>query len=250
MTLPIPIRRDLFAPALAAAFCLLGALPADAQTLRLNPRAVVELFTSQGCSSCPPADALLTELSGRDDIVALAYHVDYWDYIGWADTFGAEDNSERQRAYAARWGSSRIYTPQMVINGQKDVVASRQGEVWKALEHSELLLPVTLSASNDMITISLDGREGHEAAMIWLVTYRDAAEVAIERGENGGKSILYSHIVTGRQPLGVWDPDTGAEIRMPLAEVLSSQSNGVAVIVQEEHDGLPGAIIGAALYEQ
>jgi hypothetical protein len=237
-------------PAFAAALCLLAASPATAQTVRLDPKAVVELFTSQGCASCPPADALLTQLSGRDDIVALAYHVDYWDYIGWTDTFGASDNSERQRAYAARWGSSRIYTPQMVINGEKDVVASRQGEVWKALKHSDLELPVTLSADEEVITISIAGRPGQETAMIWLVTYLDAAEVVIERGENGGKTMLYSHIVTNRQPLGVWDPETGTEIHMPLAEVLSGENDGIAVIVQEEEEGLPGAIIGAALYEK
>lgn len=234
----------------AAALCLTAAIPAAAETLRLDPKAVVELFTSQGCASCPPADELLTELSGRDDIVALAYHVDYWDYIGWTDTFGTPDNSERQRAYAARWGSSRIYTPQMVINGETDVVASRQGAVWKALEHTELQLPVDLSAEAEMITISIAGRDGHEPAMIWLVTYLDAAKVAIERGENSGKTMLYSHIVTNRQPLGVWDPQTGTEIRMPLSEVLSGENDGVAVIVQEEDEGLPGAIIGAALYER
>lgn len=242
--------RRLLSSAFAAALCLVAAFPATAQTVRLHPKAVVELFTSQGCSSCPPADELLTELSGRDDIVALAYHVDYWDYIGWTDTFGAPDNSDRQRAYAARWGSSRIYTPQMVINGKTDVVASRQGEVWKALEHSELKLPVDLSATEEMITISIAGRENAEPAMIWLVTYLDAAEVAIERGENGGKTMLYSHVVTGLQPLGVWDPKNGAEIRMPLSEVLSGENDGVAVIVQEEKEGLPGAIIGAALYER
>jgi len=243
------ILRRHSSTALAAALVLL-ALPARAETVHMQPRAVVELFTSQGCSSCPPADALLTELSGRDDIVALAYHVDYWDYIGWPDTFGAEDNSERQRAYAASWGSSRIYTPQMVINGEVDVVASRQREVHKALERSQLLLPIALSTQEQVITISIAGNSELDAAMIWLVSYMDAAEVAIERGENSGKSVLYSHIVRHRQPLGVWDPQFGAEIRMPLGEILSRDSDGIAIIVQQEKDGLPGPIIGAALYER
>ena len=98
----------------------------QAESVRANPKAVVELFTSQGCSSCPPADALLTSLAEREDVVALAYHVDYWDYIGWEDTFGAKDFSDRQRGYAKSWGSTRIFTPQMVVNGGEGVVGSRR----------------------------------------------------------------------------------------------------------------------------
>ena len=113
------------------------AQPASAET-RLRPKAVVELFTSQGCSSCPPADALLTSLADQEDVVALAYHVDYWDYVGWKDTFGEADFSDRQRAYAQSWGSSRIYTPQMVINGVKGVVGSRRGEVHGELDRASL----------------------------------------------------------------------------------------------------------------
>ncbi|WP_291830371.1 DUF1223 domain-containing protein, partial [Bosea sp. (in: a-proteobacteria)] len=89
---------------------------AGAGEVRTSPKAVVELFTSQGCSSCPPADALLSELSEHDDLVTLAYHVDYWDYIGWPDSFGAKANSDHQRAYAESWGSARIYTPQLIVN--------------------------------------------------------------------------------------------------------------------------------------
>src|SRR5215217_5363459 len=103
--------------------------PAGADSTRSRPKAVVELFTSQGCASCPSADALLTSLAEDDDVVALAYHVDYWDYVGWKDTFGNADFSDRQRDYAESWGSSRIYTPQMVVNGAKGVVGSRRSEV-------------------------------------------------------------------------------------------------------------------------
>jgi Uncharacterized secreted protein len=231
------------------ALACLAALPAAAQPA-VRPAAVIELFTSQGCASCPPADALLTELARRDDVVALAYHVDYWDYMGWPDTFGAEANSNRQRAYASRWGSSRIYTPQMIVNGEKGVVGSKRHEVTKALAEAALTLPVTLSVEDGVLSVTIAGQAGLEEAMVWLVTYLDAAEIAIERGENEGKSILYSHVVTGRQALGVWEPGAGAQIRIPVGEILADRATGMAVIVQQEENGLPGSILGAATYEQ
>ncbi|GHA24143.1 hypothetical protein GCM10007989_19740 [Devosia pacifica] len=222
--------------------------PSVAMQVRETPRAVVELFTSQGCASCPPADKLLTELAAHEDIVALAFHVDYWDYIGWPDTFGTEANSDRQRDYAAGRGSSRIYTPQIVVNGTTDVVGSRAGEVHSALEAARLELPVHLSLENDMLAISIPGQAGLEKAMIWLVTYIDQAKVAIERGENAGKSMLYSQIVTGVHPMGTWEPGAGAMIRMPIGEMLAGDTNGLAVLVQQDHEGMPGRILGAGLF--
>ncbi|WP_193337761.1 DUF1223 domain-containing protein [Devosia beringensis] len=225
------------------------AAPASAET-RMSPRAVVELFTSQGCSSCPPADALLTSLAEQDDVVALAYHVDYWDYVGWEDTFGAEDYSDRQRAYAQSWGSSRIFTPQMVVNGTKGVVGSRRGEVHGAIERASLSLPVGIAEDGDMLKITIPPDPSLQDAVVWLVTYIDRADVAIERGNNAGKTMAYTQVVTGRQALGVWEYETGATIKLPLPEVLAHKSTGIAVIVQQEHDGLPGPILGAASFER
>ena len=105
---------------------LAAASGAVAGELRVMPKAVVELFTSQGCSSCPPADALLRRAGAAPDLIALAYHIDYWDYIGWPDSFGSKDNSDRQRAYAESWGSSRVFTPQLIVNGAEGVVGSRR----------------------------------------------------------------------------------------------------------------------------
>jgi hypothetical protein len=116
-------------PVIAALLIASAAAPALGAEVKTNPKAVLELFTSQGCSSCPPADALLRTMDQRPDIIALAYHVDYWDYIGWTDTFGAKANTDRQRAYAAAWKSNNIYTPELVINGAKDVVGSRQPDI-------------------------------------------------------------------------------------------------------------------------
>jgi hypothetical protein len=221
-------------------------VPAAAGENRVNPKAVVELFTSQGCSSCPKADAKFAELKTRRDVIALAWHVDYWDYIGWPDTFGAAENSERQRAYAQSWGSSRIYTPQMVVNGTKGVVGSRDREVEGALAGARLDLPVALELKGDMLKVKVAAKPGFGAAVVWLVTYKDHASVLIERGENAGKTIDYTQIVTGKQMLGAWEGAEGTTLKLPLSELGADGSNGAVILVQSEKDGLPGPILGAA----
>jgi hypothetical protein len=233
---------------LAAVTLLALAAPATGGELKQNPKAVLELFTSQGCSSCPAADALLEDLAARPEIIALAYHVDYWDYIGWPDTFGAEEHSNRQRDYATAWGSSRIFTPQLIVNGRDGVVASRKAEVQGAVDAAALELPVTLEATDDMLEISIPGDPGLGDAVVWLVSYLDRADVKIDRGENEGKTIAYTQIVTGRQALGMWEPGTGAHLKLPLSEVITAPANGAVILVQQERSGLPGRILGAASF--
>ncbi|KKB84134.1 hypothetical protein VW29_11925 [Devosia limi DSM 17137] len=244
------MSRRFLGTALGIAAILLLAAPVGADSVRAGPRAVVELFTSQGCAACPPADALLTSLAEQPDVIALAYHVDYWDYIGWTDTFGAEANSDRQRDYAKSWGSSRIYTPQMVVNGTKGVVGSRRPEVHGAIDAASLKVPVSLSVDGDMLKIAIAPQEGVADATVWLVTYLDRADVDIERGENAGKKVVYTQVVTGRQVLGMWEAATGAYLKLPLGELLSDHASGLAIIVQQERSGLPGAILGAAAFER
>lgn len=224
----------------------LAVLPAAAGEIRVNPKAVVELFTSQGCSSCPKADAKFAELQGRPDVIAIAWHVDYWDYIGWPDTFGAAENSDRQRAYAESWGSSRIFTPQMIVNGLKGVVGSRDKDVEGALAEAKLELPVNLELKGDMLKVSVAAKPGAGSAMVWLVTYKDHAAVLIERGENAGKTIDYTQIVTGKQMLGAWEGAEGTTLKLPLSELSANGSNGAVILVQSDKDGLPGPILGAA----
>ena len=238
----------LFRSTLAVLLTVAAFAPALAGETRDKPKAVLELFTSQGCSSCPPADALLEQMSKSPDYIALAYHVDYWDYIGWPDTYGAKANSDRQRDYAASWGSSRIFTPQMVVNGVKGVVASRESEVEGAVGSTGLHLPVALTSSEDMLEVAIAGDDSMEAAVVWLVTFIDRADVAIERGENQGKTIAYTQIVTGRQAVGMWEPQSGAHFKLPLAEIIDAPSNGAVILVQQERNGLPGRILGAASY--
>jgi len=230
----------------AAVMATLIAGTATAADVREHPKAVLELFTSQGCSSCPGADAKLIELGKADDVIALAYHVDYWDYIGWADTFGSKANSDRQRAYAQSWGSSRIYTPELIVNGKTGVVGSRDDEVNQALGEAQLDLPVALNVGGDMLDVNIPAKGGAGEAMVWLVTFKDRAQVAISRGENAGKTMDYSQIVTGRQMLGMWDPVAGTHLKLPLSELMAGGSNGAVILVQAEKSGLPGPILGAA----
>lgn len=231
-----------------AAFAALAA-PASAETTLSRPKAVVELFTSQGCSSCPPADALLTGLAEQDDVIALAYHVDYWDYVGWKDTFAKAAFSDRQRDYAQSWGSSRIYTPQMVVNGAKGVVGSRRAEVMAALDGSSMPLSVDIAKADNMLKITIAPDRALDDAVVWMVTYLDRADVAIDKGENAGKSMVYTQVVTDRQVLGMWESASGATIKLPIPQVLAEPSTGIAVIVQQEKDGMPGPILGAAAFE-
>ena len=246
-----PMFKALRVGALAGSMVLLAAATgASAGQLHLNPTAVVELFTSQGCPSSPPADALFGELQGREDIVTLAYHVDYWDYIGWPDSFGAKENSDRQRAYAESWGSSRVFTPQLIVNGTESVVGSNRDEVTAAIDRGVLPLPVSLSVtSKNMLKIKIDPQAGLPDAYIWLVTYVDRANVTIESGDNAGETIAYTQIVTGRQLLGMWEAAAGVVLKMPMDEVLTPPNTGVAVLVQQENDGLPGPMLGAALLQ-
>ena len=244
------IARPLLGTALGLVALVVLVQSTSAESMRARPKAVVELFTSQGCAQCPPADALLTGLAEEDDVVALAYHVDYWDYVGWEDTFGNGDFSDRQRAYAKSWGSSRIYTPQMVVNGAKGVVGSRRSEVHGALDGAALPLAVDIDRDGDMLKVTIPPNTSLEDAVVWMVTYLDRADVAIDKGENAGKTMVYTQVVTARQPLGLWEGATGANLKLPLPEILNDGSTGIAVIVQQENNGLPGPILGAATYER
>ena len=186
------------------------------------------------------------ELGKQTDLITLAYHVDYWDYIGWTDTFGGKPNTDWQKAYAQSWGSSMIYTPELVVNGHKGVVGSRDNEVSGALASASLTVPVTLSVDDKALEITVAPQTGGSEAMVWLVTFKDHASVAIDRGENAGHTIDYSQIVTGRQMLGMWDAAAGTHLKLPLSEIMTGGANGAVVVVQTDKGGLPGPILGAA----
>ena len=177
---------------------------------------LVELFTSQGCSSCPPADRLLHELGARDDVIALAYHVDYWDYLGWEDAFGQPAFSQRQHSYSQRVNREYIggryrgaFTPELVIAGSDSLVGSARKIIEKRIDaHSRTPAPATIALRRDGGAIRAEiASRGNPAprVQVMLATYVPNATVKITRGENAGKSIDYSNIVTELRKIGEWD---------------------------------------------
>jgi hypothetical protein len=206
---------------------------------------VVELFTSEGCSSCPPADALLTELAKEPGVIALSLHVDYWDYIGWTDPFASPAMTARQQDYARSLSSRYVYTPQMVIDGQSDVVGSRRSEVQRLIaEAAARPKPLTLryqdDASGDAVVIPA-GDAPAGGASVWLAVFDAAHETEVLRGENKGKSLRHSNVVRELERIGNWD---GRETVIPLdmAAAAARGRDGCAVIVQA---GQGGPVLGA-----
>jgi hypothetical protein len=224
-----------------AALVLAWVLPAAAA-----PRAVVELFTSQGCSSCVKADAYLAELAKRDDVLAISLHVDYWDYLGWQDTLASPEHSDRQRDYAKVLGTRR-YTPQMIINGSADFVGSDTAAVEAAIAKSSLPVPVTLRHGDGKLKIEVAALPlpGSRPATIWLVLLTSEAEVAITRGENAGSTIDYYNVARAVRPIGMWDGDT-VKITLPEHEIMGDGIDSCAILVQEDRPDGPGTILGAA----
>ena len=219
------------------------AAPVAAETQKSGP--LVELFTSQGCSSCPPADAMLAELSHRDDVVALALHVDYWDYIGWADDLADPAFTRRQQAYAEAKGSATVYTPQVVIGGQDHVIGSRPLQVMEQLmKHAASPARVEIALDRRGNTLSIAARArgtGATDAVVQVVRYLPRVERDIRRGENAGRRIVYVNAVTHWNVAGRWNTSAPLQLDVPL-----SGSAPVAVIVQQ---GTNGPVLGAAALE-
>ena len=240
------------APALYFLAALLFAHPASAQELAsARPvTGVIELFTSQGCSSCPPADALLKNYTERGDVIALTFPVDYWDYLGWKDTLASPKFTERQRAYARRRGDGAVYTPQAIVNGTKHVVGSDREQIDRALagDHarfSAVQVPVRFWLRGGAIVIETgtapDGSQVKDAT-IWLAVVQRRAEVQIQKGENRGKSVVYTNVVRELAPVGMF---TGSPMVIQLVRhaIMRPETEACAVLIQQ---GEAGPIIGAA----
>ena len=239
----------LFLPVLLSLAALEGA---RADPLKERPRAVIELFTSQGCSSCPPADRLMTGWASDPELVALSYPVDYWDYLGWKDTLAKHDFTLRQRAYAQARGDRGVYTPQVIVNGLAHVVGSNDTAVASAIKAT--------SSKPDVLTVSVgisDSVGGYIVAVgpgtgkggIWLVPVERSARVTIGRGENDGATVTYSNVAKGVRSIGHYD---GRPVTLILdhGDVSANGADGFAILVQAQAGNGYGPILGAGLHSR
>ncbi len=213
--------------------------PVVAQT---GPAVVVELYTSQGCSSCPPADAYLANFANDPQVILLSLHVDYWDYIGWEDNFANPAFTTRQKAYARAINSRTIYTPQIVVGGT-DRVEGFEPSTFEAYlaRHAATPAPVSLTLGRTANTLTINASSGQpfaDPARVDIVRYIPSETIAIERGENAGQSITYHNIVTSWQTLGEWSGQGPLTLTTEVAG-----SDPVVVIIQAAG---PSAILAAA----
>lgn len=253
-------RQWLWAVAIGIAFFAVGARaaeppPGDATTPREagdngHVAAVVELFTSQGCASCPDADRLFETYVNRSDIIAMSLPIDYWDYLGWKDTLASPKNTERQRAYAKSRGDGAVYTPQVVVNGIAHAVGSDQAAIERqiartAMEFARRRVPMRFWRTSSMMVVEAasapDGVKTGEAT-IWLATVNADVDVEIKRGENHGRNLKYFNVVNEMTPIGTW---SGQPVRVQIASqpFIKPGNMRYAVILQE---GAAGPILGAA----
>jgi hypothetical protein len=243
------VRRRLASAPLVAGLLIATFAVAQAG----EPRALLELFTSQGCSSCPPADKLLGELSTDPSIVALSVPIDYWDYLGWKDTLANPAHSARQRAYAHLRGDRQVYTPQIVVNGAAHALGSDQAAIDRAIAQTDqkpgvMSLPVLMSIGGSGLNVQVDAaKTDHAAGEVWLCPLMKSVPVTVERGENHGRTIIYHNVVRNWLKLGDW---TGAKMNwnVRISEIEASDADSAAVMVQEGTHDKPGIILGAAYY--
>jgi hypothetical protein len=207
---------------------------------------VVELFTSQGCSSCLPADAFLVELSRWANVIALSLHVDYWDYLGWRDTLGSPDCAARQRAYATRRGDGQVYTPQMIVNGQAAILGSDRQGVLDAIataQARQASVPVAIESRERELVIEVAAAPtGHMAAdaTVWVIAVVPRVVIDIRRGENAGRTVAYTNVVRKIIPAGMWHGDR-LDLSLPKDAIVGTGATCAALL---QVDGT-GPIIGA-----
>jgi hypothetical protein len=240
----------LTARCLIALSMLLSALDARAAptavpAARAVPRpAVVELYTSQGCSSCPPADALLGELKSHANVLALAFHVGYWDELGWSDRFALPYADQRQSRYARALKLSSVFTPQLVVDGQRSFVGSDRGSILPALTAERSGVAIAIQPDGAALRIDVAaGAPGVATGDVLLLALLPEAQTAIGRGENGGRTLREFNIVRASFPLGTWD---GSAHRYSLPRSsLPADASMVAVLLQQTDQR---SILGATLY--
>jgi hypothetical protein len=218
-----------------------------------DPRAVIELFTSQGCSSCPAADKVLGELAKDPSVVALSMPIDYWDYLGWKDTLADARFSARQKAYSRMRGDREVYTPQVVVNGSAHVIGSDREAIESAIGATRktdgvMSVPVTMTQSGKQLTVSVAAASKGPAAMhgeVWICSISTAVPIMIGRGENGGREVTYYNVVRNLLKVGDWNGTSGSWT-VPLENISRDGVDAAVVYLQDGNRDRPGPMLGAA----
>jgi hypothetical protein len=218
-----------------------------------DPRAVVELFTSQGCSSCPPADKIIGELAKDPSIIAMSMPIDYWDYLGWKDTLADARFSARQKAYSRARGDREVYTPQAVVNGEVHVIGSDLSGIENAIgatrkTESVMTVPVTMTQAGKELNVSVAPAAKGSAAMhgeVWICSISKSVPIAISRGENSGRELTYYNVVRNLLKVGDWNGSSGSWT-VPLENITREGVDGAVVYVQDGTRDKPGPMLGAA----
>jgi hypothetical protein len=245
--LPTSRRRVL---ALGAGLCAAGV----ASRLSASPArpAIIELFTSQGCSSCPPADDFMAELKAMDRVIAISFNVDYWDYLGWRDTLASPANSQRQYSYAKTRGDMDVYTPQIIVDGTTHFVGSNKSVIKAAIGRSlgssrATWIPMTMTGAGKEIAIEIDGvPEGMhpQDATVWFMAIAPEIAVKIERGENAGRDMVYHNVVRKLVPAGMWHGEP-VTLNLPKDDLMAECCKGCVALLQAKS---VGPVIGCATW--
>jgi hypothetical protein len=243
----------LGAGALGASALGVVAMIAVIRPAHAEPRAVVELFTSQGCSACPPADNIIGELAKDPSVIALSMPIDYWDYLGWKDTLADARFSARQKAYSQVRGDREVYTPQVVVNGSAHVVGSNRSGIEEAIGDTKksdgvMSVPVAMTLAGKQINVSVAASSNGPAAMhgeVWICSISKAVPIAIGRGENGGRQVTYHNVVRNLLKVGDWNGSSGSWT-VPLENISREGVDAAVVYVQDGNRDRPGPMLGAA----
>jgi hypothetical protein len=218
-----------------------------------EPRAVVELFTSQGCSSCPPADKVIGDLAKDPSVIALSMPIDYWDYLGWKDTLADARFSARQQAYSRVRGDRGVYTPQVVVNGSVHLIGSDRAGIEEAIGDTRkadgvMSVPVSMALAGKQITVSVAASNKSPAAMhgeVWICSIAKEVSIAIGRGENRGREVTYHNVVRNLLKVGDWNGSAG-NWTVPLENISREGVDAAAVYLQDGNRDKPGPMLGAA----
>jgi len=218
-----------------------------------EPRAVVELFTSQGCSSCPPADKVIGELAKDPSVIALSMPIDYWDYLGWKDTLADARFSARQKAYSQMRGDRDVYTPQVVVNGSAHVIGSDRDGIEGAISDTKktdrvMSVPVSMTLAGKQITVSVAASNKGSAAVhgeVWICSVSKSVPISIGRGENRGRDLTYYNVVRNLLKVGDWNGSSGSWT-VPLENITREGVDAAVVYVQDGNRDKPGPMLGAA----